>query len=98
MVLDKGKGFQIEDLQAFATMNLSQKDRGHSRKPLDEDPDTWYTSGSQVSFHGVGAKTALFFAGPEFHIISRAEGCAGEEVTHFSMSEARTRLYFSIGE
>lgn len=39
----------------------------------------------------MGAKTALFFAGPEFHVISRAAGCAGEEITHFSMSEASTQ-------
>jgi hypothetical protein len=87
-VFDKGRGFQIEDFQAFATMNLSQQDRGNSRVPPEEDPETLYTSGSQISFHRVGAKTALFFAGPEFHVISRAAGCAGEEITHFSMSEA----------
>ncbi|GAQ79996.1 hypothetical protein KFL_000430380 [Klebsormidium nitens] len=86
-VFDKGKGFEIDDFEAFATMNLSQEDRGNSQKPADEDSESLYTSDNQISFHGVGAKTALFFAGPEFHIISRAAGCTGEEVTHFSMSE-----------
>jgi hypothetical protein len=88
-VFDKGKGFQMEDFQSFATMNLSQKDRGYSREPAEEDPETLYTSGTQVSFHVVGAKTALFFCGPAFHIISRAEGCVDDEVNVFSMSEAR---------
>lgn len=45
-VFDKGKGFQIEDFQAFATMNLSQQDRGNSRVPPEEDPEMLYTSGS----------------------------------------------------
>jgi hypothetical protein len=81
VLLDNGKGMNINDIREFATFSRSQEIRKQS-------PTTGTTSGRMfIGKFGVGAKQAGFFLGDSITVLSKPKTDESRKILRFCLNE-----------